>query len=138
MKQFFQNLGYRIQSWMQGRYGTDEMNRFLYRFAFVFLILSLIFKLNVLYYISLFILIYCCIRSFSRDFSKRQKERAFYLKYKNVVSSFFSLQKKRWDDRKTHAYFKCPSCKKVLRVPKGKGKIRITCPGCGCTIDKNT
>ncbi len=26
---------------------------------------------------------------------------------------------------------KCPKCGITTRVPKGKGKIRITCPKCG-------
>lgn len=42
------------------------------------------------------------------------------------------------EDRKTHRYFECPSCKKRLRVPKGKGKIRITCPHCGEKFERRT
>ncbi|MBO8435811.1 MAG: hypothetical protein IAA97_02375 [Spirochaetes bacterium] len=45
---------------------------------------------------------------------------------------------KRKEDEKTHAYFKCPECGKELRVPKGKGKIRITCPHCSHQFIKKT
>ena len=44
----------------------------------------------------------------------------------------------RKEDEKTHAYFRCPECRKELRVPKGKGKIRITCPHCGHQFVKRT
>ena len=35
---------------------------------------------------------------------------------------------------KEHKYFTCPNCKTVCRVPRGKGKIVITCPKCGGEI----
>ena len=47
-------------------------------------------------------------------------------------------RKQRREDEKTHAYYKCPECKKELRVPRGKGKIRITCPHCGHQFVKRT
>ena len=47
-------------------------------------------------------------------------------------------KEQRREDEKTHAYFKCPKCRKELRVPRGKGKIRITCPHCGEQFIKKT
>ena len=35
---------------------------------------------------------------------------------------------------KEHKYFTCPNCRTVCRVPRGKGKIIITCPKCGGSI----
>ena len=39
-------------------------------------------------------------------------------------------QERRKEEEKTHAFFRCPQCGKELRVPKGKGKIKIRCPNC--------
>jgi len=50
----------------------------------------------------------------------------------------FALQKRKWSERKTYVYYRCPGCKKILRVPRGKGRIRITCPGCGYVIERRT
>ena len=51
------------------------------------------------------------------------------------VSAFFgvfrSLSKNVGKRRSENAFFKCPQCGKELRVPRGKGKIRIKCPNCG-------
>lgn len=37
-----------------------------------------------------------------------------------------------------HKYFRCPNCGQMLRVPKGKGKISISCRNCGTTFQKKT
>lgn len=39
-------------------------------------------------------------------------------------------RERRKEEEKTHAFFRCPQCGKELRVPKGKGKIKIRCPNC--------
>ena len=45
------------------------------------------------------------------------------------------MAKKMWKDRKTTAYLKCPNCGQMLSVPKGKGKIRVTCPKCHAKME---
>ena len=151
MKQFFQNIGYKLQRAMQGRYGTDELNRALSIGSIGLFILSLILArvtqtedgsasvaASILYYIALAGIIFYCIRTYSKKLEKRRAERTAYLNLVNRVKNFFNLQKRKWTERKTHVYFKCPKCKKQLRVPKGKGNLRITCPGCGEVIEKRT
>lgn len=32
---------------------------------------------------------------------------------------------------KEHVYFSCPDCGQTVRVPKGAGTVRVTCPKCG-------
>ena len=49
-------------------------------------------------------------------------------KYRAVVKK--NNMKKRWAQRSTYRFYKCPQCKQTVRVPKGRGKICITCPKC--------
>jgi DNA-directed RNA polymerase subunit RPC12/RpoP len=123
---------------MLGRYGYDELSRCLFILAFAFVILSYIPILRVLYVPALVLLILSCVRCFSRNLEKRRSERAVYLRITGKIKGFFTLQKKKWSERRTHIYFKCSGCRRTLRIPKGKGKIRITCPGCGFVIEKRT
>ena len=138
MKNFFNRLAAKYRVFMQGRYGNDELSRFLSVCGMVLLLLSLIPFLRILYFLALALLIWVCFRSFSRSVYKRQAERNFYLLKKRALLSWFNNLKRRWADRKTHKYYKCPQCRKLLRVPKGKGKIRITCPQCQTSFSKKT
>jgi len=136
MSNFFNRLGAKYRTFMQGRYGNDELSRFLSVCGMILLVLSLIPVLRILYFLALILLFWVCFRSFSRNVYKRQAERSFYLLKKRAFLSWFGTLKKRWADRKTHKYYKCPHCKKLLRVPKGK--IRITCPQCQTSFSKKT
>jgi len=152
MRQFFQNLGYKMQRWMQGRYGTDELNRTLSIGAIVMLVISLIINGatrsadgtsssiagRIVWYLALAMLIWSIFRTYSKNIEKRKREREVFVGFINKIKGFFSLQKRKWDERKTHVYFKCPGCGKQLRVPKGKGNLRVTCPGCGQVTEKRT
>lgn len=131
MKQWFQKFAYKVARWMQGRYGYDELSRFLSIGGIVLLLLSRFPRLSMLYLPALAAIIWSSIRMYSKNIAKRQKERAWYLKQRSKITGAFSLTKRRWQDRKTHKYFKCQRCGASMRVPKGKGKIKITCPKCG-------
>ena len=67
-------------------------------------------------------------------YSKYQK----YLRLRNRLTGRLRALRDRLRQSRTHRFFKCPECGVTVRVPKGKGKIKITCPKCRATFVKNT
>ena len=138
MRSFFQRLGYKMASFMYGRYGSDALTKFLLILALILMVISWIPHLGLVYLLALGVMIWSLFRTFSRRFDKRRRELDRYLKIKNGITNFFKLRRNIWRDRKTHVYFKCKKCKAVLRVPKGKGSIVVICTRCKDRIEKET
>lgn len=136
MKRWLQNFAHKLQVWMYGRYGYDELSKVLTISALVCIIFSIFAP--ILNSIALLLMIWSIYRTYSKNIVKRQKERDFYLKSVDKVKKFFKLRKNIWRDRKTHRYYKCPTCKSYLRVPKGRGEIEISCPKCKNKITRTT
>ena len=123
---WFRRLGTKITSglrhFMQGRYGTDKLNTLLLGLGLAAAVISLfihqstISLLLTLFYYSM--MLWAIFRMLSRNTYKRYQENRKYLSL---------LQ--RLKDRE-HRYYDCPRCRQQIRVPKGKGKISITCPKC--------
>ena len=128
----------RIARFMAGRNGNDQLNIFLLVLAVVFIILGIIFKnslgfvFNMLTLVSI-VLVY--IRMLSRNIQKRQAENARFMDLKYRVFSKFRLQREKWTQREDYKFFHCPSCRTVLRVPRGRGKIMIVCKKCGTRFE---
>ena len=93
---------------MAGRNGNDELNRFLLAVDMVLILLSVIFNLI-----------------------RRSDENARYFRIRERVLSALRVRKEQWVQRKDYKFFVCPACKATLRVPKGRGKIKIVCRKCG-------
>ncbi len=122
---------------MQGRYGNDQLNRFLMILVMVFLVLS-IFIDGPFYLLGLLGIIYTYFRMFSKNIYKRSAENTAYLKYEYKVKQWWATLKRDMKQRKTHHIYKCPSCKQKIRIPRGKGKIEIRCPKCSHTFIKKS
>ena len=120
-----------FRRFMQGRYGTDKLNLALLVAGLVFSILSYFFirvtPLNLLLtLISYTFLGFSLFRCFSRNIYKRYEEnRKFLLIFQRLRD-------------KEHRYYDCPRCRQQVRVPRGKGKISITCPKCKEKFIKKT
>jgi uncharacterized paraquat-inducible protein A len=138
MKNFFQKINARMQQWMAGRYGMDELSVAISVVALVALVLSCFPTLRLLYLPTIILWVWSLFRCYSKNLEKRRKERAAYLRAVGRVRSWFSVKKKAWSERKTHRYYRCKQCHAALRVPKGKGKIKITCPHCHSVTVKKT
>lgn len=80
----------------------------------------------------------CIFRTFSKNITKRSMENYKFAMFMSPVYSWFKRLQRSIRDSKTHKYYKCPSCKATLRLPKGKGKILITCPKCRNEFTKKT
>lgn len=145
------NFLMRVASFMQGRYGIDSLSKALLVLWLVIDILNTVFIKNVWLGILIWLLVAIVLfRTLSKDIYKRQKEnedfqyyfarvKPFFAKFKPVakkVSAWFKLQLRKFKDRKTHRYIKCPYCKASIRVPFRKGRHTVNCPR--CTVDFKT
>ena len=129
-----EKLRLRFSRFMIGRYGVDDFNRFLNALVFILLILG-IFISRYFTYLGLVVIVYEYFRVFSRDISKRFKENVFYLNKKRKIDKWIANKKIRISQRETHRFYTCPSCKKTVRIPKGKGKVMIKCPICNTEFE---
>ncbi len=130
IRKFFQKLSQSLTRAMSGRYGMDKLNSVLLwtSVAIVFVAMFLPWAMvrlicTMLAYVLMGVVLY---RTFSRQTYKRYRENRRFLMLLDRVR-----------DRE-HRHFECPRCHQPVRVPRGKGKIAITCPKCREKFIKKT
>ena len=126
----------RFMRFLMGRNGMDDICRFLMVVWFILWFLQLFVRIPFLSLISFIILIYMYFRMFSRNVPKRFQENERFLRFKNRFTRKFRSRKSQMEQRKTHHIYKCPTCKQKIRIPRGKGRICITCPKCKTEFTK--
>lgn len=132
MKNIMAKIRNAIYKFMYGRNGVDALSNYLLIVSFVLLIPTVftdgivrtIFQL--LFWGTIF---YSYFRIFSKNIYKRQKENNWFV-------SKLNYNKQKFSQRKQYRFYDCPKCKTHLRVPKGAGKITITCKKCGYEFDR--
>lgn len=112
---------------MYGRYGVDELSRFL---VLVALLIQLASRSLFFLILSNSILLITIFRTFSKDLFKRRNEGYLYLCYKHRISSLVKNKIQQVKDYSKFKYFRCPNCRQQLRVPRHKGNITIICTKC--------
>lgn len=121
----------KFEEFMRGRYGGDELSRFGIILAIILTIISSVTEIAFFYWAGFFAMIYFGIfRVFSKNISKRYQERVKYLNAVEPIRKFFRERKKERALKKNYEIFRCPDCGTKMKVPKGKGKVKISCPEC--------
>lgn len=122
MKDFLRRLGEKAQRFMMGRYGVDKLNMATLVVGFIASLVSRFLQGTLLgglfALVSYGLMFWAIFRILSRNTYKRYQENRRYL-----------MLIDRLKDRE-HKYFDCPRCRQPVRVPRGKGKISISCPKC--------
>lgn len=122
-------------------------------------------RINIIYWIGIALFIFCIFRMLSRNLAKREAENQAYLKVRNRIANWHYFRQMRKQQKKqekyarragksnmasadfssgqktgsvVYCYFYCPSCRQQVRVPSGKGKIKVTCPKCGTKFETAT
>ncbi len=134
----FQKLGQKFQQFMIGRNGPDDLSRFALFAAFVFMLASVFVGDAIVSQVLIFIafagIVYCYFCVFSRKTGNRSKENRAYVSVRTKVTAPFRRTYshfKEWKTyHKTHRIYTCKQCGQSLRVPKGKGTLKVTCPKC--------
>ncbi|MBR5246077.1 MAG: hypothetical protein IKV25_01740 [Clostridia bacterium] len=131
-------LAQKLQHFMVGRYGNDEFSLFLSVIGLILTFLANFKYLGFLYFIGIILIFFSLFRVLSKNYNARRKELNWYLLWSAKPKAELKVLGNKIRDRKTHRYFKCKNCKTVMRVPKGRGKIEITCPKCRAKVIKKT
>ena len=115
---------------MQGSNGVDELARMHSWLVLILLLVGMFTRIGLFSLLALGLLIYMYFRVFSRNTSKRYEENRKYLDFRYNRTVAWNRFKKRFAQRRDYKFFKCPMCRQEVRVPRGHGKIEITCPKC--------
>lgn len=125
--------------------GFDSLSRFLLKIGLIVIVLSFPLDKKIVYWIGVAILLFVYIRTFSKDKQKYNQQNSTFMKYKRKVTSFFQGQidavkkfRNKLQQKKMYRFYKCPNCGQNIRIPKGKGKVTITCPSCSTKFVKKT
>ncbi|MDF2821480.1 MAG: hypothetical protein K0R15_1921 [Clostridiales bacterium] len=127
-----------LRKFMYGRYGSDKIS---YAILIVYLFMATITffsGVQVFIWFGYILIIWSLYRTLSKNIYRRQRENQMFLRATKPMASWFSRQKNKVKNLKTHKYFNCPNCKQHLRAPKGKGRITITCPKCKRSFEMRT
>lgn len=127
----FRKIGDWFRNFMLGRYGADQLNNYLLLGGIVVMLLGSFLRHHPLLsslcsLVSYAALFWCIFRMYSKNIEARRQENQAVLNCLN-----------RLRDRQ-HRYFRCPRCRQMVRVPRGRGKINIRCPKCGTQFVKKT
>ena len=127
-----------LRRFMIGRYGTDGLNQFLSIASLVLLLIAIVSRVSLFTWLGVALLVFCYYRTFSCNISKRTEENYKFYTLKDRVGSKFRSWKEQWANRKVYHYYRCPQCRQKLRVPRGRGRIQISCPRCGTQFIKKS
>lgn len=125
----------KVAEWMRGRQGPDDLARFSVNLAILILIVNLvlgIFGINAswLAWVELALVAYALFRMMSRNLGARLRENAAFLKALGPVRPWLQNPRAASAELRAYKHVRCTSCKQRVRVPRGKGRLRVTCPRC--------
>ena len=109
-----------LYDFMRGRNGMDNLNKALFIIVIILDVICIFIKKRVVYSIFWLVSILFLYRFLSKNLVARQREN----------DKFQSFNKMKYDMRKDYKIFRCKVCGRNIRVPRGKGKIEVTCPVC--------
>ena len=131
-------MGNRFQNFMAGRNGADRLGMVQIAASVVLNLLARRPGWEKLSLFSSALLVWALFRILSRNLPARQRENALFVTAIPRLRAGFKAWQERQKHRKEYKFYRCVGCSNWLRVPKGKGRIQITCPRCGHRFSRKT
>lgn len=123
------------KNFFNGRYGRDELGVFMFFISLFLIVLAAVTRMSLFYSMGLVTLVFENFRVLSKNIPVRRSENEQFLKLASPLLNRVSTLKRNFRDRKIYKYLKCPHCCTTLRVPRGKGKIKVRCKKCGTVFE---
>lgn len=128
----------RFLLFMRGRYGTDELSKALMIAGLGLVLVASFTGSTIFYLLSTAVIVFSYYRIFSRDTYRCSLQNQKYLGLRNRTIREWKGMVDIFRQRKDYRIYSCPSCRQKVRIPKGKGKVEITCPKCSAKFSKRS
>lgn len=129
------NFKGKLEEFMRGRNGADELGVACLELAVILAIINIFAGNAVVYVITLALLAYAIFRMVSTNVNQRRRESMAFAEKLGPVRPWISNPAAAYKNARTYKHATCPNCHQRVRVPRGKGHIRITCPRCKQKFD---
>ncbi|MGI6239208.1 MAG: hypothetical protein ACOYI5_06230 [Christensenellales bacterium] len=126
----WQRIKFAFSRFMQGRYGADQLSRVALYVGIAFLLLSWLTPLKIFSYLGLAIYFWVLFRMFSKNAERRSAENRWFLNATSGMRKSASQARNRAKNSKQYKYFRCVKCRSWLKLPRGVGKVTVTCGKC--------
>lgn len=120
----------KLADWLQGRQGPDDLAVFSVNLAIVVVLVNLFLHMSWLGIVALLLVAYAMFRIQSKNLGARARENEKFLKLLGPARPWVQNPSAAWSELRAYKHVRCASCKQKVRVPRGKGKLRVTCPKC--------
>lgn len=130
----FRKLLDKLNRFMYGRYGADQLFYALLILYVIFVVLARIFS-GIFMIFAYAVFFWSIYRYVSKDIYKRREENRKFLSLWQRTKNYFAYLRDRFRDRKVCRYRKCKYCKAIVRLPIKKGKHSVKCPRCQKSFD---
>lgn len=120
----------KFEQWLYGRNGSDDVARLCANVALVLVVVDLFTGTRWLSGIALCLIVYALYRAFSKDVAARARENEAFMSKLGPARPWVASPVATIKDHRDYKYMKCPDCGQRCRVPRGKGKVRVTCRAC--------
>lgn len=120
----------KLAEWLRGRQGPDDLAIFSTNLAVVILLVNIFARVSWLGWVALALVVYAMFRIQSRNLGARARENERFLHALGPARPWLQNPAAAWRELRTYKHVRCTSCRQKVRVPRGKGRLRVTCPSC--------
>ena len=118
----------KAQRFMNGRRGPDDLASFCVWAAVILIVIDLFAHTGWLSWVSVALVVYAVWRMCSKNVYARMSENDAFLKALGPIRPWVQNPSRAAHELRSYKHATCPSCGQKVRVPRGKGKLRVTCP----------
>lgn len=126
----------KVLGFMRDRYGVDELSKFLMVLSLGLIIAANFTNSSVFNLLGFLAIGFAYFRILSKNYHKCSLQNRKFLQLRNRLSGSWQGQIRRFKERKIYRFYSCPSCRQKVRIPKGRGKVKITCPKCSAEFSE--
>ena len=120
----------RLMEWLRGRQGPDDLAVFSVNLAIVIVLVNVFARTGWLGWVGLALVAYAMFRIQSRNLGARARENEAFLRALGPARPWVQNPRAAWSELRAYKHVRCSSCRQRVRVPRGKGRLRVTCPRC--------